>query len=702
MEFLAPIMLLGALGVAVPVAIHLFGRSRAKVVQFAAMEFLLGSQPQLARRYRVRELALLLVRVLICLAVALALSKPYATCTSSGPEVSRGPQAAVIIIDDSFAVAWSDGDDTLLERAKREALAILDQLGPEADVAILRSAEDAPGVTELSRDHLRLRDRIGDIEASARPAATWTALRRAGQLLAASNHEQRTVFLISLLAKSGFQHGDEPPWPADTGPVLVPVGLTDGEVVDNLAVIDLAVERDPASGSRGVRVTVEVGNFGLTPAVDYGIGLRIEDRLVARGQIALRPGERQVKQFLATLPVGSRFADIAVELDPDPLLIDNRRFARTELREEIRVLLVNGDPHTVRHDDELFYIESALRPGDRGDSGAVLTIITVDDLPSRKLAEFDVIVLANVRALRRKLVGELAAWVEAGGGLIVSVGDNVDADAYGQTMLPLLPQRLRDTFDASYGARGSERAERALRLTKWESDHPVFSVFTDDAPGLREARFDKIFLLGPTTRVTERRVLARYTNGAAAMVEARSGAGRLMLFTSTLDRDWNDLVIHPGFLPLVQQSGRYLARKQDQRSRNELLVGRSARVSVNPDDQRLEVRGPGGAGDIIDADRLQGRAAVRVTDTPAPGLYRVWATDESGQVRRRAESDFAVNIDPRGSDLAPLALDELPASGRDEVREPSAVRKRDIELWHAIAAGLIMLLLFESLLLLRR
>ena len=105
MEFLAPLMLLGAAGVAVPVIIHLIGRQRAKVVRFAAIDFLLGTRRETARRFRLRELALLAVRVLICLAVPLVLAKPFAMCTARGPAVTRGPQAAVIVIDDSFATA---------------------------------------------------------------------------------------------------------------------------------------------------------------------------------------------------------------------------------------------------------------------------------------------------------------------------------------------------------------------------------------------------------------------------------------------------------------------------------------------------------------------------------------------------------------------------------------------------------------------
>ncbi|WP_428263725.1 hypothetical protein, partial [Haliangium sp.] len=627
--------------------------------------------------------------------------KPYASCAGAGPEVARGPQAAVLVIDDSFATGLVWDGRPIIEHAHDQARRILAQLGPEADVAILRSAEDAPAATELSRDHLRLNDAIGAIRPSARPPDTWTALRRAGQLLAASNHERRTVFLISLMAERGFDHAGDAPWPAATGPELVPVALIPDTRPGNLAVTGVKVERDPSSGSHGVRVVAELSNFSDQAVRDRGVALRVGERVVARGQVTLGPDERQIKQLLATLPEGARVADVVVELDPDALVADDRRYVRAELREEVRVLLVNGDPHAIRYDDELFYVEAALRPGDRADSGAVLTTITVDDLPEAEFDDFDVVVLANVRALRAPVVARLQRWAEAGGGLFISAGDNVDADAYAKSMHPLLPQHLRSTLDASYGARGAERAERALRLTKWDPEHPIFAVFSRDAPGLREARFDRVILLGPTTRVRDRKVLARYTNGAVALVEGRIGDGRVLLFTSTVDRDWADLSIQPGYLPLMQQAIRYLARKQDRRRRDEVLVGRTAVVPVKSDDRRVEVRGPGGSVAVFEGEALSGRRQLRFDQTDRPGLYRVWATDAGGRLSQRHELDFAVNLDPRGSDLSPRSLERLPAGGQDEVRRPPEQQKRRVELWHALAAGLIILLLAESLLMLR-
>ena len=61
MGFLAPIMLVGIIALAVPIAIHLIGRRRARVVKFAALDFLLATKRRTARRFRLRERLLLLV-----------------------------------------------------------------------------------------------------------------------------------------------------------------------------------------------------------------------------------------------------------------------------------------------------------------------------------------------------------------------------------------------------------------------------------------------------------------------------------------------------------------------------------------------------------------------------------------------------------------------------------------------------------------
>jgi hypothetical protein len=697
MNFLAPILLAGLTGLLIPIIIHLIGRRRARIVRFAALDFLIATKRRTARRLVLRERLLLAVRVLLCAALPLALAKPFTSCATKGPLVARGPQAAVLVVDDSFTSGYRIGDSTLLGRAADQAALLLTQLGPEAEVAVVRASEGAVHPTELSREHLRLRDQLADLSPTARPADLDRALARAAQLLGGSNHARKTVYLLSPLTRTSLG-GAEPPWGAG-GPALEVLDVRGAAPLPNLAVTSLRVEPDPGAGTRGIAAIAEIANYSLVPAPGVTVSLRVAGQIIARGQVDLGPGEVRVKRFLATLPPQRRSAEITVELPGDALPADDRRHAMAQLRDEIRVLLVDGDPHAARHDDELFYLEAALRPGDRADAGTTVTKITPGELAGTELDQHDVVVLANVNALDTDEVKRLAAWVTAGGGLLVAPGDRVDPAAYERTMLPILPQSLRDPIDTAWGAAPSERSARALHLTKWEADHPIFAPFARDAPGLADARFTKIVLLGPTTDTDDRKVLARFTNGAAALVEARQGDGRLLLFTSTLDRDWNDLPIHPGYLPLMQESVRHLARRRVEGLTGQQIVGTGVSLPTL-DLRKLEVRGPDGAGAVFEGARIEGRRAVRFTATESPGIYRVNGTDRTGANRDRDELAFAVNLDPRGSDLSPAPPTALPPSGTGEGTGNRPTSRR-VELWHAIAAALLVLLLVESLLIQR-
>ena len=268
----------------------------------------------------------------------------------------------------------------------------------------------------------------------------------------------------------------------------------------------------------------------------------------------------------------------------------------------------------------------------------------------------------------------------------------------------LLPQQLRDPVETAYGSSGAEKAGRALRLTKLESAHQILSVFDEQASGVSDARFHKVTLLGPTTKTTDRAVLARFSNGSAALIEATSGRGRLLLFASSIDRDWNDLAIHPGFLPLAQRSVRYLARKRDDARSASVLVGRRHPIAMRSGTTGVEVTGPSGRRTVIEGERVSGRKSVSFADTDTPGFYRV-AMATNRKAVPQSEAHFAVNLDPIASDVrkAGTAGTAPPSADIASLTDGSAAakHKRRIELWHAIAAALLLFLLFESVLIAR-
>src|SRR3954465_15070799 len=101
MSFLAPLMLWGAAAAAIPIAIHLFFRSRYRTVPWAAMKFLLTSVEQTSRRLKFQELLLLLLRVCVLVLLAVAFARPISSVVRGA---GRGDAVdAVFVFDVSFS-----------------------------------------------------------------------------------------------------------------------------------------------------------------------------------------------------------------------------------------------------------------------------------------------------------------------------------------------------------------------------------------------------------------------------------------------------------------------------------------------------------------------------------------------------------------------------------------------------------------------
>jgi len=101
MEFLHPSFLWALLALAIPIIIHLFHFRRFKKVLFTNVKFLQEIKEETSSRSKVKNLLVLLSRLLAVAALVLAFAQPY---IPQGKDIKKGNSAVSIFVDNSYSM----------------------------------------------------------------------------------------------------------------------------------------------------------------------------------------------------------------------------------------------------------------------------------------------------------------------------------------------------------------------------------------------------------------------------------------------------------------------------------------------------------------------------------------------------------------------------------------------------------------------
>ncbi len=647
MTFASPWMLLGALAALIPLLVHLFDRRRPRPHPFGAISFVLKSQRRTASRLKLKRLILYLLRTAVLLALPIALARPELRKEGSAALAAHGPAATAIVLDGSLSMRWSDGT-SLFERAKNEAREALKELTAEEPASFMLCHDGAspPGAPHFNRSGLR--SQIDDARVTYGGADLIRCLELAAKDLEESPVPGKRLVLISDLTQGSLRL--ERPPPTLNGPkgekvrpevVLRDVG--DGKALVNHAIVDLKVEPATQVGPRAFQFTITVRNHSGEAVKDLQASLVINGQLVAKGFIDLPPFGTAQKSLAHRFDQGGT-ATGEVVLQADGLTEDDRRAFAVAVPKELKALVVNGAPHSVRYRDEAFFVEAALNaPG----SPVRQALRDVDSGYKEDFAQYDLVMLLNTPVPPADVAARLQAFVERGGGLFLSMGDNVEPDAYNLALGGVLPRRLRLTKTA-VNPDEPDVAAKSQKLSQVSQEHPVFSLFTGRArEGLFSSRFYRYMLLEADAPAEKQRsqVLATFEDGAPALAVARRGKGRVLLFTSTVDRDWADFAIRTSFLPLMQRFSAYLCGALEEREELKARVGQVLTFPLDTTTVARKVRTPSGE-ELKVAVAEGGQGSVGPLHEPGP--YTVLGADD----QPAPPHGISVVLDPAESDLS--------------------------------------------------
>jgi len=714
---------------AAPLVIHLLSRLRFREMPWAAVDYLLAALRESRRRIRLEQWLLLLLRTLLIVLVVVAVAQPKVQSTGSVAAAARKTHH-VFVLDGSYSMAYQATDKRRFDQARQLAAQIVQQAS-EGDAFSLVLMSDRPRIV-VGPPAFRRDDFLKEVEHLALPHGGANLAKTLGlvdEVLAMAKHEahrldrREVCFLTDLhrvpwdvdrldkAAQDGF-HKQTQRLAKVAGSVVIDFGQRDAE---NVAITALRCAEPLVTPGQEVEIHAELKNFGGQARNAQPVEILVDGSPVKQQQVALPPGGKASVSFSCRFPSAGDHT-VEARAEGDRLDIDNHRFLVVPVKEEIRVLCVDGRPSGEAAGGATSYLTTALAPQREGTGRALVRpeVVPESALLECRLAEYDCAILCNVAQFTASEAKALDTYLKGGGNLIFFLGDQVRAENYNEQLGGGNPSVVR-ILPARLGAVVSQPAGHPTRLDPLEYQHRIVRAFRSrENSGLLTTPIFKYFRLTiPESSKAQKVLLA---GGDPLIVEEPVRRGRVILVATSASTSWDDawtpLPLWPSFLPLVHEMlGYALGNQLWQRNLTvgqplggsfalpvsaESLVGGVANPSytVRPPDGRRQERHFQAEGED---------AAWSYPETSQSGFY----VAKFGPPVSRSET-FAVNVDPAESDLSTITAEELqgrvwpeitavdPANWQQLAEQATAEGGRPIDLAQWLIYAALLLLVAET------
>jgi len=768
MHFIFPTLAWGFLLVAIPFVIHLLNLLRMRRIQWPAMEFLLQANKKQRRWIRFRQWLLLALRML-AIALIVAMLAHLVTRSNWARLFSAQTTHHIVLLDDSFSMSERIGSDSGFQRA-RQVVREIAQTATRADSPqeftlirysdAVRWAQETPDHLDLERsdgdaknreapaiglyhravdkDFMSwLQDQLRDVDVTNLAVQPNAASRIAVDLVETTADRRSLVYLISDFRANDWQSSEQ------IDESFSRIRLAGGKIhlvrcvsaeQSNLSVAEI----QPTEGTRaaGVPLFVDVAvtNSGVRATEQVPLTIRTtryhgtrdlaspdtslgETRQLPQAMLdSIAPGETVMRRVQVFFPTAGKHV-VQVELPPDSIEADNRRWKVIDVPETISVLIIDDDSQQ----RNAYHLSTVFEPGVRAETGVRATVrdtAFLRDTAVGSLAEYQSIYLLDPVRLDIRAIRNLSEYVSQGGGLATFAGPNVDLDFYdrwyddGQGVYPV-PLRGLGGLNSVPGDVPD------LQVTP----HPLFEALLGERnPFVGSIRFRQ-FLKVPSRwsppATSTVRVLARTREDDPLIVEQSIGDGHVVAVLSTLAPLWNNWARQPSFVVFVLQLQSYLGRTQwndtpltvgepltvelDQRKHGNEVVFLKPRSSSDEQTDgesqaRIVQRADPAEGDT---QRMVARLGGTASGTDEPGIYEAWSRQLDGKLH---VDRYAYNVDPHEGRLRVFEAAALKDSfGQQEIEVVSfdqlyfanlSVQRGSLTHW--MLGALILLLIAEQ------
>ncbi len=668
MNFLYPGFLFALLTVAIPVIIHLFNFRKFKKVYFSNVAFLKEIKEQNSSRERLKNLLILLCRILAIIFLVLAFARPFLPSTSKIDQ-SKG-NIVSIYLDNSYSMEAVNKEGNLLDEAKRKAKEIVKAFQLNDRFQLLTNDFEGKHQRLLNADELL--QAVDEVKISSANRLLQQVLNRQQSVFTGAAN--RFIYIISDFQR-GFA-GEEPIKTSSNANIsLIKINAND---LPNVAVDSVWLLSPVHQPNATEKLVVQLRNYGEEDAINIPVKLSINNQQKAISSLNVAAGKTQIDTLsYSGLKLGWQKGTVTIK--DFPLTFDDQLNFSFKVNEDQKVLSING-LQSARYIKALFGADSYFK----------LTEMPEANINYSALSNYSLIVLNGLNNPSSGLAQELKAYLNNGGTIAIFPNLAVNPSVYSQFLTAM-------NLPAVTGLNNTP-----TKVSSIELKHPIFKdVFEALPQNIDLPQVNKYFSFAENNNSSKENLLLLPGN-KLFFARYSIGSGQVYLSATALDSEDSNLAKHPIFVPLMykvafssakEQPIYYIAMRDNVLESQKITLGNNQSLKLVADN--FEV--------IPEVRQTNGKTLLYIADqVKRAGFYDVKKADSTLAViafnDNRKESDMHYN---ESKDLEKLFGKQQVAfldPRSDSVVSSVSAKNNGTELWKLCLILALFFLAIEILL----
>lgn len=578
MNFLNPYFLFGFFAIIIPILLHLFNLQKVRKMEFSTLMFLKEIQKSKLRKIRIKQILLLILRIMIIVSLVLGFSNPVykGYLSGSNPDIRK---CGIFIFDNSFSMSVKDEYGSYYEQAKKSVINILQLYNPDDKIFLITASRLKSFEKGELKDIGSFIDSLKNLELTSVSFTLSDLVRYTKEIMENESFPLYEVFVLSDFQKINLasDNFDKDIFKETKKKLRFYNIITGSREANNISIEKVDIKSKILEINKDIKISVTLRNHNKFNALNKQVSLFLDDKKISETVTDIVSLERKELEFTLKSPrtgsIGGYAELLQNDIFEDELIQDNKYYFSINIPDKVNIgLISNGENY-------LKYIRLAMESAEKlngiSNEQRFYNVNESTDI-NNAISMTDMLIISGKNNFSEVEISIINDYLKNGGGVLLFPAKNIKTDSYNSLFSKINAFRIEDI------SRVTQDTNTRRRFEKIDFEHPIFSgafrnedlSMTSNKYFIGSPRIDYIYNIYPNSNTSK---LMQLSGSRLLLVESDSGDGKLVFCAVSGDNEMSDLPMKSIFPLIVNKCILYLGKGEFKDMKN--VVGKNNVIS---------------------------------------------------------------------------------------------------------------------------